>query len=408
LHPGRTELADGGDEVHKDAQMHIVHFSGGRINPAAAKVGSVNVIYWLALEQAKAGHRVSVVVLPEKRDYKNIENAGFDILEYASPTRAGFVIDKQLMRDIDSGALKIDIAHLHGVWIPTVAVLAAALRKRRIPYVVASHGAFSPGIMQKQRLRKWGFKLLAGLPLVNKSLFVHIHTQDEAKDALDFGVKAPLVISEQGFSGDAIPPGLDSDWLQRRYPEFQDSFKLIFLGRLDPWHKGIDHLLEAVALARTKVPNVVLFLVGPDKRRYKAEIPKLIEKFNLKEQTILVGPLYDPHEKYSALISADLFVLTSRFEGFPLTVLEALACGVPVLVTRGTRAGEMLNSNEAGIVCASDPKEIAAAIVKAASAREELKSMAARGVELIKSQTWEKAAAILLNEYSRRLKGDAR
>jgi len=68
----------------------------------------------------------------------------------------------------------------------------------------------------------------------------------------------------------------------------------------------------------------------------------------------------------------------------------------------------MLNSNEAGIVCASDPKEIAAAIVKAASAREELKSMAARGVELIKSQTWEKAAAILLNEYSRRLKGDAR
>ena len=388
-------------------EMHIVHFSGGRINPAAAKVGSVNVIYWLALEQAKAGHRVSVIVLPEKRNYESIEDAGFTILEYGSPACAGFVIDKQMLRDIDSGAIKIDIAHLHGVWNPTVAMLASALRKRRIPYVVTSHGSFSPGIRQRQALRKWGFKLLFGLPLVNKSLFVHIHTQDETKDAQDFGVTAPIVVAEQGFSADAIPSGLEPAWLARRFPEHRNSFKLIFLGRLDPWHKGIDHLLEAVALARTQVTNIVLFLVGPEKRRYKSEIPKLIEKLNLKGHAVLVGPLYDPHEKYSALASADLFVLTSRFEGFPLAVLDAMACGVPILVTRGTNAGGMLAGNEAGIVCEGDPKEIAAAIVKAASTKDELRSMAARGLELVKNQTWERAAAFLLDEYSRRLKGDA-
>ncbi len=386
--------------------MNIVHFASGRINPAAAKVGLVNVIYWLALEQARSGHKVSVVVLPEKRDYENVANAGFAIREYAPPMRAGFAIDKQLLRDIDSGALKIEIAHLHGVWSPVVAVLGAALRKRRIPYVVSSHGSFSPGIRQKQALRKWAFKVLFGQPLVNNALFVHIHSQDEARDAEDFGVTVPLVVAEQGFSANAILSRLAPDWLSKRYPQHQEAFKLIFLGRLDPWHKGIDHLLEAVALARKSVVNLVLFLAGPTKRRYSSEIPNLIKKFGLEDQVVLVGPLYDLEEKYSALASADLFVLTSRFEGFPLTVLEALACGVPVLVTNGTNAGSLLKGNEAGIVCEGRPEGIADGIVKAASSRDELRSMAARGLELVKIQTWERTAALLLDEYARRLKGD--
>lgn len=387
--------------------MNIVHFTSGRINPAAAKVGLVNVIYWLALEQAQAGHDVTVVVLPEKRDYENTRNPGFRIVEYAPPSRAGFAIDPQLLEDIDRGALKIDIAHLHGVWSPTVVAIGTALRKRHIPYVVSSHGSFSPGIRQKQPVRKWGFRVLFGSPLVNNSLFVHLHSEDETKDALDFGVTAPTFVAEQGFSWDAIPPRLVPNWLAQRFPRHKDSFKLLFLGRLDPWHKGIDHLLEAVAQVRAKLPNIVLFLVGPKKRRYSSEIPELITNLGLQENVVLVGPLYDPQEKYSALASADLFVLTSRFEGFPLTVLEAMACGVPVLVTKGTNAGSMLAGDHAGIVCEGHPREIADAIFKAASTRAELRSMATRGQALAASKTWERTASLLLGEYERKLKGKA-
>jgi glycosyltransferase involved in cell wall biosynthesis len=350
---------------------------------------------------------VTVVVLPEKRDYENTRNPGFRIVEYAPPSRAGFAIDPQLLEDIDRGALKIDIAHLHGVWSPTVVAIGTALRKRHIPYVVSSHGSFSPGIRQKQPVRKWGFRVLFGSPLVNNSLFVHLHSEDETKDALDFGVTAPTFVAEQGFSWDAIPPRLVPNWLAQRFPRHKDSFKLLFLGRLDPWHKGIDHLLEAVAQVRAKLPNIVLFLVGPKKRRYSSEIPGLITNLGLQENVVLVGPLYDPQEKYSALASADLFVLTSRFEGFPLTVLEAMACGVPVLVTKGTNAGSMLAGDHAGIVCEGHPREIADAIFKAASTRAELRSMATRGQALAASKTWERTASLLLGEYERKLKGKA-
>jgi glycosyltransferase involved in cell wall biosynthesis len=237
-------------------------------------------------------------------------------------------------------------------------------------------------------------------------VFVHLHSQDEANDARDFGVRAPLVIAEQGLCREAIPSELAPDWLSKKFPQHEGSFKLLFLGRLDPWHKGIDHLLEAVALARREVTNIVLFLVGPEKKRYSSQIPKLIAKLGIRENVVLVGPLYDPLEKYSALASADLFVLTSRFEGFPLTVLEAMACGTPVLVTKGTNAGGMLASNNAGIVCEGRPEDIAGAIVKAALAPDQLRSMALRGLELVKGKTWEGTAATLVDEYMKKLRSD--
>ncbi|MDR3773940.1 MAG: glycosyltransferase family 4 protein, partial [Terracidiphilus sp.] len=124
--------------------MNIVHFTTGRVNPAAAKVGLVNVIYWLADAQAKAGHHVSVVVCPVKRDYENATQAAFEIREYPYSILGGMFVEKQLLSDIQLGSLKIDIAHLHGVWNMHMAAIGSALYKLGIPYVVSSHGSFAP------------------------------------------------------------------------------------------------------------------------------------------------------------------------------------------------------------------------------------------------------------------------
>ncbi len=384
--------------------MNIVHFSAGRINPSAAKVGLVNVIYWLAREQANAGHHVSVIVLPRKLDYNNIADPGFHIVEYPSGSRGGFVVNKELLRDIDSGRLQIDIAHLHSVWSPAMAAIGKALRRRRIPYIVSSHGSFSPMIRKKQSIRKWGFKALYGMPLVNNSLLIHLHSNDESVDAASFGVRVPTVIAEQGFNFQTIPPNLVTDWLSHKYPEHQDKFKLVFLGRLDPWHKGIDLLLEGLSIALARNRNIVLFLIGPEKKRYRSEIPEMVATFVLAEHVVFIGPLYDPAEKFAALSSADLFVLTSRFEGFPLTVLEAMACGVPVLVSPGTNAAEMLRENGAGIVCEADPAAIAAAIANAASQPGELAAMSDRARQVVAGLTWQRTASILEGAYTKALK----
>jgi len=386
--------------------MNIVHFTTGRINPAAAKVGLVNVIYWLADAQVKAGHRVTVVVLPEKLDYENTREATFAIREYPHALRGGFIVDRQLLSDIDHGTLKIDIAHLHGVWNLEIAAIGAALHKRGIPYVVSSHGSFAPLILRKQMLLKYSFRALRGLPLVNNASFVHLHSENEIKDARSFGVRSATVVAEQGFNAGSIPPKLSSDWLSEKYPEHKDAFKMVFLGRLDPLVKGIDLLLDGFSRALPKIgDDVALFLIGPEKRKYKSKVPGWIAKFGLKNRVIFVGPLYDPAEKFSALASADIFVLTSRFEGFPLTVLEAMACGTPVLVTPGTNASGIINTNDAGIVCSGDAESISRAIIRAVSNPVQLSAMGARGRRVIEGLTWEKTASVLEIGYINAVNG---
>lgn len=380
--------------------MNIVHFTTGRVNPAAAKVGLVNVIYWLADAQAKAGHHVSVVVCPVKRDYENATQAAFEIREYPYSILGGMFVEKQLLSDIQLGSLKIDIAHLHGVWNMHMAAIGSALYKLGIPYVVSSHGSFAPMILRKQRMLKQAFRILRGLPLVNHASFVHVHSKHEVNDARAFGVRSPIVVAGQGFNAKSIPAGISRKWIAEKYPQHANAFKMVFLGRLDPWVKGIDLLLEGFSCALANSGDVTLFLIGPEKRMYRDKAPEWVAKLGLTDRVVFVGPLYDPTEKFSALASADLFVLTSRFEGFPLTALEAMACGTPVMVTPGTNVADLVAENGAGIVCDGDPGAIAAGIVTATSSAADLSSMGARARSLAERMTWEKTASALDSAYA--------
>lgn len=385
--------------------MNIVHFTTGRINPAAAKVGLVNVIYWLAREQTHAGQAVSVVVMPQKTDYENVQNEAFQIREYGSPRLGGVSLDPECFEDIDKGRLNLDIAHLHGIWSPAMAMIGEKLHRRGIPYVVSSHGSFSPLLLKKPWIRKHVYRFVVGLRLANRAAFVHLHSPDEVLDAKSFGVTSKLVVAEQGINMGAIPDNPARDWLEKRYPHCKDTFKVVFLGRLDPWHKGVDLLLRATAIALRTAPDVTLFLIGPEKRRYRREIPKLISRLGLAERVVMAGPLYEPAEKYGALSSADCFALTSRFEGFPLTVLEAMGCGTPVIVTPGTNAAEIVRSGGAGTVCAPHPDAISTALLQMKSDESLRGTIRASARKAASQYTWARAAAVLTDAYAEARKG---
>lgn len=383
--------------------MNIVHFSAGRINPYAAKVGSVNVIYWLAREQARIGHNVKTVIIPAKFDYENIKTNEFQIVEYPQASWLGFVLPKALVQDIRTGQLQIDVAHLHGVYVPQMIAVAALLRKHGIPYVISTHGSLSPYVLKKGSvLAKWVFKTLFVHRYLNNAAFLHLHCEGEVKDAHWYKVKVPIVVAEHGFDWEIFPKErLNENWLAEHFPQHFNKFKLVFLGRLDPWTKGIDLLLHGFALALKRYNDMVLFLIGPEKRRYKEVIPKLINQLGLQQSVVLVGPLYNPIEKFSALSSGDIFVLTSRYDVFPLVLYEAMACKKAVIVTPGTNAAKFVQHHGIGWVCESTPEAIAQAIITAYESREKLDSMGAKAQKLLKDFTWKRTAKILCEHYQR-------
>jgi len=386
--------------------VNIIHFSAGRINPNAAKVGSANVIYNLATEQARLGYNVIVVVIPSKLDYHNINAAKFNIVEYRQASLKGFVIPLRLVQDIINGRLNMNVAHLHAVFSPEMFTISRVLKLKRTPYVISSHGSFSHLIFKHNPFLKRVYQRIFAVPYVNEAMFVHLHSKEEVQDAKKFGVISPTVIAEQGFDLKTIPQEMDESWLNKKYPQHKEALKLVFLGRLDPWHKGLDLLLEAFGLALQRLSEpVALFIIGPEKKRYSGYLQNLVQKLGLLKYVIFTGAIYDSVTKYSALASADILVLTSRFEGFPLVVLEAMACGTPVLVTPGTNVADMVNKYRVGFVCNLDCSAIAETITQASHKRGHLNAIGQHAQEIVKQFSWQKTAVKLVNSYSAALKG---
>lgn len=135
---------------------------------------------------------------------------------------------------------------------------------------------------------------------------------------------------------------------------------VISVGRL---HKQKDHktLILAFSKVLDKFPDAQLVIIGEGPERPHLE--KIIYELNLTDKVFLLGFKKNPY-KYMA--RADVFVLSSRYEGFPNVILEAMACGVPVISTNcPSGPKEIIMHRENGIlVPIGDPEKLANAIIE--------------------------------------------
>jgi glycosyltransferase involved in cell wall biosynthesis len=156
--------------------------------------------------------------------------------------------------------------------------------------------------------------------------------------------------------------------------ERQPGFTLVTVGRLVP-EKDHECLLRAVALARPSVPDLRVWIVGGGVLANYLET--LRDELALGECVHFFG---DRRDVGGFLARADVFVLSSRTEGLPVSLLEALAAGLPMIVTDVGGMSEVVKPSGAGtIVAPSDPQALATAITRSAKSRELLKEMGRKG-----------------------------
>ena len=105
---------------------------------------------------------------------------------------------------------------------------------------------------------------------------------------------------------------------------------VLFLGRIIP-RKGADMLIEAFAEACPQSGRLVI--AGPEgESGYLTKLRELARERRVEDRTTFTGPLY-AEQKKSALVDGDIFVLPSRYENFANGVAEAIACGMPVIIS---------------------------------------------------------------------------
>jgi glycosyltransferase involved in cell wall biosynthesis len=298
-------------------RMRIAH-----VIPAGAPLysGVPRVIHQLAVHLARRGHEVEVWFLqPELRDAALVDThlmaeAGVQVVRSADGWWPGL-----------GGLAKRDVqlVHLHSVFTLPNAILAASLR---MPYVISPHGGYAAASLTRHGLRKRLFaQLVERRLLCNAALRVAL-TDTEAADIQAFGARGPIAVIPNGVA--EVPGSLDPSAFRRELGLAPGIPLLLFVGRLDVFHKGLDILLCGLAEAAPWQ----LALVGPDFRNGAAWIWQRAAVLGIQPRVHLVGPRSDRalHEAFAA---ADCFVLTSRWEGLPLSLLEALAHGIPAIVS---------------------------------------------------------------------------
>jgi glycosyltransferase involved in cell wall biosynthesis len=195
-------------------------------------------------------------------------------------------------------------------------------KKTKVPLIVSPHGTLSEWAMQNGSPVKQLFWSLIQRSALKATTCFHATAESEYCDIRRMGFKQPVAI---------IPNGIDIPTALPKQP-YRKYRTLLFLGRIHPI-KGLDMLLPAWAAVQQRFPDWQLKIVGPDNDGYLQEMKKLAIELNL-ERIEFTGALFD-QEKWEAYQNAELFVLPTYSENFGISVAEALAVGIPAIVTKG-------------------------------------------------------------------------
>jgi glycosyltransferase involved in cell wall biosynthesis len=243
-----------------------------------------------------------------------------------------------------------DVAHIFGIYDLLGPGVAAACRKRGLPYVLEPIGMFVP-IVRNVWLKRmyhafWGKQLLEGASAVIAT------SEQEAGELVAGGLSRTKVVLRR--NGVEVPASWPERGVFRKAHGISDDLKLVlFLGRLSV-KKSPDLLLRAFAeLSRrfAGTPMTVVF-AGPDESGTKEKLEQLATQLGVRTKVQFAGPLFG-EAKWEAYRDADVFVLPSQNENFGNTAAEAVAAGTPVVVTEQCGIAPLL-ADEAGLVVRHD------------------------------------------------------
>lgn len=272
-----------------------------------------------------------------------------------------------------------DLVFFHSPFgIPKINCVARKLRKDKIPYIVVPHGCFSKPAMRKKWLKKQiALKVFFKACLKNADAVQYL-CENEKKDSVLTGKS--IIVS----NGVSVP--------KSNIKKFHENKRFVFIGRKDIYHKGIDVLLEGCFLIKEKLEEsgVVIELYGPGSKADLNSINESIEKKGIGKIVFNCGPIFGT-EKKEVLKASDLFILTSRYEGQPFAILEAMSYALPVLVTPGTGFFDEIEKANCGYAVNFSAKDIADALLVAAYDKEKISLFSKNAYNYVKDvYSWEK------------------
>lgn len=378
--------------------MRILHVVPSYL-PAIRYGGPIYSVHGLAKALSRQGHHVDVFTT-------NVDGPGVSAVPLGTPvvldgvnvhyfacgTGRRLYHSADMARALAQHVKTYDVVHLHSVFLwPTLAAARAA-RAAGVPYILSPRGMLvSDLIRRKSRALKSLWISLFERRNVELAAAIHVTSDVEAVDLQELGLRPRRVINIP--NGIDLPPaanqfeGAGLQPAQRPY--------ILSLGRVN-WKKGLDRLIPAMA----HVPGANLVIAGNDEEGYTGTLETLAANCGVSDRVRFAGPVHGA-EKWRLVRGACIFAMPSYSENFGNSALEAMACGVPVVVTPEVGLSTAIAAAGAGIVCDGDPSALGSELAALCADPARRKALGLAGVKsAAETFSWESIARAFGHAYA--------
>ena len=297
---------------------------------------------------------ISIVVPEHVKNQSNFENVAlFNCVDYIPENSINKykVFLKKKYKNLDIAELEQpfnnpDIVVFHGIYILEYIKIYKNLVKYNIPYIILPHGSLTQKAQKTKRVKKKIFNKLFFNRFIKKAKSIQYLSEKEKNDSSKYKVRN-IVLG----NGIYVPKN------KLKVYGNEQKIKFVYIG-------GLDILLKAISLIKKQVQEseVKLNIYGPFNGQEK-RLEKYIKKYEICNIVEIHDSIYG-EEKKKVLLESEVFIQTSRSEGQPLGIMEAMSYGIPCIVTEETTFGKIIDENKCGYSSKCDAEEIAKNIME--------------------------------------------
>jgi glycosyltransferase involved in cell wall biosynthesis len=322
----------------------------------------------------------------------------------------GYMFSPGMWRELRETVADFDVVHIYSVYGFSCSAAAYWCRKRCVPYIVHPHGSLDPFLRRRHRPRKWLHAKLLAERDFRRAAGVLFNSDEEMRLASDWsGLKMPRRRAGEAPKQFVVPVGIDPRWLREpdaaagerfrsKYSALMARRLVVYFGRIN-FKKGLDILARSFAKVARDREDLHLVLAGPDTEGYGQKVRAWLTESGVLEKATFTG-LLEGEDRFAALQQADVFALPSYTENFGQAVAEAMASGVPVVISDQVNIWPEVKRASAGLVVPCDAEATAQALRYILDDPEKGRQMGSNGRQWVAEHLpWRVVAAEMANAY---------
>jgi glycosyltransferase involved in cell wall biosynthesis len=324
--------------------LHAIH----SVDPGGG--GPIEGVKQLGRINTQRGHRIEIASLdaPDAAFLKD-----FPLPVHPLGPSSGYGFSSRYVPWLRENVAKYDIVIVNGIWQYNSFGAWRVLHRSSTPYVVVTHGMLDPWFKRTyplKHLKKWLYWPWGEYRVLRDAAAVLFTCEEERLLARQsfwlYSAKEKVI--NYGTASPAGDAETQRQELFTRFPELRNKRLLLFMGRIHP-KKGCDLALKAFAEILASDPDWRLVMAGPDQIGWKSSLESLAAELSIGQRITWTG-MIGGNLKLGAIRAAEVLFLPSHQENFGIVVAEALASGVPALISDKVNIWREIREDGAGLV----------------------------------------------------------